>query len=71
MNIDKGLGGAYIQKNSVLYGKNGCACEIGQMSVSISGDQNDPTVEEFYNSIIGSYECISNIKKMILKESQT
>jgi len=63
MNIDKGLGGAYIRKNKALYGKNGCACEIGQMLVSISDDQNDQTVEAFYNSIIGSYECISKIKK--------
>lgn len=63
INIDKGIGGAFIRKNEVLYGKNGCACEIGQMSVSILGDSKDLTVEEFYNRIIGTYEGITEIKK--------
>ena len=49
MNIDRGLGGAYIHRNSVLYGTNGAACEIGQMRLSLTGEE---TIETYYNRIM-------------------
>lgn len=64
MNIDKGLGGAYIDKSNVLYGKGGAAGEIGQLKMSMINDNEDKTIESYYCELLKDEDlaCLSESK---------